>query len=121
MGRFPRSARLNGKRDFDRVFAQPRRQSDRYFTILYRSSEPDEPPRLGFAVSKRIEKRAVGRNRIKRLIRETFRLHQDNLGSFDVVVLPKPAAAKADNAQLIQSLHDAWARISKRGQSSQRS
>ncbi len=64
------------------------------------------PPiaRLGITVSKRVDKRAVGRNRVRRQIRETFRLARATLPPGDYVVLAKPEAAKADNAALRREL-----------------
>jgi ribonuclease P protein component len=44
--------------------------------------------RLGLLVSRRHAARAVERNRIKRCIREAFRLEQQNLGALDVLVRP---------------------------------
>jgi ribonuclease P protein component len=60
--------------------------------------------RLGITVSKRVDKRAVGRNRVRRQIRETFRLARATLPPGDYVVLAKPEAAKADNAALRREL-----------------
>jgi len=52
--------------------------------------------RLGMLVSRRHAARAVERNRIKRCIREAFRLEQERLGALDVLVRPpygvKPGA-----------------------------
>jgi ribonuclease P protein component len=49
------------------------------------------------AISKKIIRKAVDRNRIKRMIRESFRLNQQQLGYFDIVVL-----AKRDSVKLLQ-------------------
>jgi ribonuclease P protein component len=100
-------SRLTGPRQYDPVFAQPKRQSDRYFTILSRSNS-ETHGRLGLAVSKRVDKRAVGRNRIKRMIRESFRAHQQQLKGLDLVVIAKPPARHADNAALSGSLEKLW-------------
>jgi ribonuclease P protein component len=45
-------------------------------------------PRLGILVSKKHAARAVGRNRIKRCVREAFRLEQEALGAMDLLVRP---------------------------------
>ena len=53
---------------------------------LYRLSGPVEYPRLALVVPKRLAPRAVTRNRIRRLVREAFRLQQPRLGGLDCVV-----------------------------------
>ena len=58
-------------------------------------------PRLGLAVSRKVDATAVGRNRIKRVLRNTFRLYAD-LPAKDYVVVARHAAASADNAQIKQ-------------------
>jgi ribonuclease P protein component len=45
-------------------------------------------PRLGILVSKKHAARAVDRNRIKRCIREAFRLEQEALGPIDLLIRP---------------------------------
>jgi ribonuclease P protein component len=50
-------------------------------------------PRLGILVSKKHAARAVERNRIKRCIREAFRLEQEALGAMDLLIRP-PYGAK---------------------------
>jgi ribonuclease P protein component len=52
-------------------------------------------PRLGIAVSKRVDKSAVARNRIKRVCRDFFRLHQKNFHVAEYVLVAKPEAAQA--------------------------
>jgi len=53
---------------------------------LYRLPNSLAYPRLALVVSKRFAPRAVTRNRIRRLIREAFRLQQVGLGGSDCVV-----------------------------------
>lgn len=107
---FPRRARLTRPAQFQRVFRGAERHGDRYFTILAKAN--DEPgPRLGLAVSKKVSPRAVVRNRIKRLIRESFRYNLPGLDAYDFVVIAKPPAAKASNRQLTQALERQWQRI----------
>jgi len=71
-------------------------------------------PRLGLVISKRFAKNAVQRNRIKRLIRESFRHHKVLLTGLDIAVLlksviPKPAESRNVNARLEKQ----WQEISK--------
>jgi len=58
-------------------------------------------PRLGLIVPKKIIATAVGRNRVKRLIRECFRLHQGELGGLDVVARIK---SKVEETELNDAL-----------------
>lgn len=68
-------------------------------------------PRLGLVVSRRVSTKAVVRNRIKRQVRESFRLHRVALGTFDIVVAAQAAAARASNAELSLSLQRHWKRL----------
>lgn len=71
-------------------------------------------PRLGLAVSKRRIKLAVGRNRIKRLVRDSFRLHQQLLAGLDIVVIDRQGADGRDNRELAKALEQLWARLAKK-------
>lgn len=66
--------------------------------------------RLGLAISKKQCRKATARNRIKRIVRESFRHHRAELGDLDVVVINQAAAATATNRQLFDSLAGHWGR-----------
>lgn len=68
-------------------------------------------PRLGLAISRKSARLAVTRNRIKRLIREFFRAHQQDLTGLDVVVVGKPGLDKKTNAALRKILEQHWKRL----------
>lgn len=108
--RFTRASRLTQPTQYKQVFAGARRRGDRYFTIL---SIPNahEQARLGMAVSRRNMPRAVDRNRIKRLIRESFRQHRADLSARDIVVLAKAPARHASNTELLEALSRHWQRL----------
>jgi len=79
------------------------------FTVLYRDNTLSEP-RLGLAIGKKNCRLATNRNRLKRVIRESFRKQQDRLPGIDIVVLNQPAAARANNKVLSDSLENHWQR-----------
>ena len=109
----PRAARLLKPADFKRVFKNNQATNDRLFRVLARANQAGRP-RLGMAVSKKVDRTAVGRNRIKRVIRESFRhwVAEKSGGiGIDVVVLPRAAAASICNHHLFRSLKVHWSRI----------
>ncbi|WP_246598917.1 ribonuclease P protein component [Methylogaea oryzae] len=105
--RFSRSDRLLSAGDYSRVFAGAARSSDRYFTVLARPNDLTHA-RLGLVVAKKNIKTAVQRNRVKRVIREAFRLGKLAMPSHDLVVIVKASAATADNALLRAALARIW-------------
>lgn len=92
---------------FGRVFEKATRSRDKWFTVLCRENEQGVA-RLGLAISKKHCRRASGRNRIKRVIRESFRQHQAALAGCDIVVINQPAAKAAGNQTLFDSLAGHW-------------
>lgn len=108
---FPRTARLTRPSEFQRVFANPRRSSDRYMTVLAAPNAVSHP-RLGLAISRKVSPRAVQRNRLKRLIRERFRHLQTELGNMDFVVIGRHAMLQLPPAQLNEILERHWKRLS---------
>ena len=109
---FQKRQRLLTGADFSRVFKKARRSRDKCFTVLARRTNDDLPARLGLAISKKHCKKASARNRIKRVVRESFRLHQGDLQGLDIVVINQPAAALASNPELGESLESHWQRLS---------
>lgn len=70
--------------------------------------------RLGLAVGVKAAGNAVNRNRIKRVVRESFRQRQQELPAVDLVVNARPAAGKATNAEITASVVVLWSRIRER-------
>ncbi|HVT62141.1 MAG TPA: ribonuclease P protein component [Legionellaceae bacterium] len=111
MNEFSRSRRLLKKTDYDHVFEHAKKMASPHFTFLYRDNSLGHA-RLGLALSKKMIAKAHDRSRIKRLIRETFRVHQ-HLASIDVIVLAKPRLAHIQNTELRQDLEALWFKLSK--------
>lgn len=96
-------ARVRSKAEFGRVFEQGKRCSHPLLALHVRAdtdADPGSEPRLGLAVSRKVDPRAVGRNRIKRALREQFRALRAGLAPGAYVVVVRPAAKQADNAVL---------------------
>lgn len=111
---FKRDKRLTDAKDYQFVFANAKRYGDKALTILVRKNEDNLEARLGLAISKKCAKRAVDRNRIKRLIRESFRFQHQNLPAIDIIVMCKPSILSLDNEALRKALDRQWQYIAKK-------
>src|ERR1700733_14055493 len=105
---FPRSARILRSADFRLVYDHGFRVSGPLFAAFCRSREGDAPktgamvlgPRLGLTVPRAVGK-AVVRNRIKRRLREVFRLHRATIApKWDIVLNPRRAALEAEFGEI---------------------
>jgi ribonuclease P protein component len=110
---FPRSHRLSGKNAFARVFDEKVRESRGPLTA-YAWPNGLPHPRLGISIGRRVGI-APRRNRIKRLLREAFRMHQHDLPvGYDLVITVRPheplllAEYQKLMTHLMLKLHAAW-------------
>ena len=67
------------------------------------------------AIPRKTVRKAVCRNRIKRVIRDSFRHHRLELREIDVVVLARAGLDRVDNARLRRLLAAHWRYLAKRG------
>ena len=109
---FDKAKRLLTPRDYQSVFSNPVKFFQPGLFVLCHANNLDYS-RLGLAVSKKNLPRAVDRNRIKRLIRESFRVSIHNK-CVDVVVLTRNPIINMDNTQIFEQLDWLWQRINKR-------
>ena len=63
-------------------------------------------------MSRRVSKRAVDRNRIKRIVRESYRHRRESLDAFDIVLIARPSATAQANPALRADLERLWQKLS---------
>jgi len=100
---FERRDRLGRSRDFTRVYAQGSRVASRTF-LMFVADNAEGRHRLGLAISRRVGN-AVVRNRVKRRLREAFRLSRHRIpGSFDLVLHGRREVAEQPMPELREAL-----------------
>ncbi len=109
---FPRNVRLTRGVEFQRVFQQGKRLHANGVNARAAANGMGFP-RLGMAIAKKALRRAHERNRIKRLVRESFRHHQANLPAVDIVVMCRHEVLTMSNAEIFQQLEGLWLRLHK--------
>ena len=80
--------------------------------LLARNNDLDHP-RLGLVIGKKSVKLSVERNRLKRLMRESFRLNQDSLVGWDIVIVARKGLGDVENPELIQHFGKLWKRLAR--------
>ena len=108
---FPRSRRLLEANQYNRTFAKGKRIKGREMTLVAAANGLLHA-RLGLAVSKRALPKAHERNRVKRLVRESFRVHTD-LPAVDCVFMARSGLSRMSNSELAQCLEKLWRQIRK--------
>jgi ribonuclease P protein component len=105
---FSKEKRLRTKRDYGSVFKNAKKIDFGDLFALYKPNDQAKA-RLGLCISKKNCPRACDRNRIKRLIRESFRLNSPV--PVDVIVLSRRGALKLDNQQILTQLQRIWDKL----------
>jgi ribonuclease P protein component len=111
--RFTSSMRLLRHSDFERVYKKGRRHFAAHMTVFYLLREQGEGLRIGFTVG-RVLGGAVERNRMKRRLRESVRLHWPAVSvPVDIVINPKKSVLKLEFAELGNEIGQAFEVIQK--------
>lgn len=108
MASFTKNQRLITKRQYSQVFEKPKKVYMSEFLLLIRDAGEGNA-RLGLAISKKNVAKASDRNRIKRLIRESFR--QTDLTHVDIVALARRGITNLSNHDLSGKLTKAWEKV----------
>ena len=110
---FSREKRLLTPRHFKAVFDSPTgKVPGKNLLLLARNNDLDHP-RLGLVIGKKSVKLSVQRNRLKRLMRDSFRLHQDMLVGWDIVIVARKGLGDIENPELIQHFGKLWKRLAR--------
>lgn len=111
--RFPAEYRLLTAKQYKQVFTNPLKANTRNFTLLAVANNLDFP-RLGLIVAKKNIRFAVDRNRLKRLIRESFRHNNQALPLLDHVILVRRGSSELSNQVLFDQLEGLWHKIARK-------
>lgn len=105
-----RSCRLTRKADFQSVFDQSHKVSRKGIICLYRPNGGDFP-RLGIMLSKQQIRRAVDRNRVRRIVRESFRGVVADLPKVDIILMVRKDASLLNKQQLRLEIDQIWQKL----------
>ena len=108
MNNLPANARLLTKRDYSDVFDKAKKVEQNQLFALFRKND-NSVARIGTIISKKSCAKASQRNRIKRLIKESFRLR--NLSSFDVIIISRKGVNELSNPQIFYKLSKIWEKL----------
>ena len=101
--KYPHSESLKKNRDFQLVYKEGKSRANRYL-VLYVRENGLETNRIGVSVSKKVGNSIV-RHRITRLIRESYRLHEDMFNSgLDMVVVTRKNAVNCSCQEITSAL-----------------
>lgn len=108
--RFSKAQRLLSSTEFQYVFDRPMRVRRSKLTLLFKPNCYGYA-RIGLVVAKKQFKHSVTRNRIKRKLRETFRLSA--LPAVDIVAIPKRGLEQLERRALTHYVEQTWERLVK--------
>ena len=105
---FSKSQRLLEAAAYKSVFDDARLKVSRQQVLFLARPNDLVNPRLGLVIAKKNVRKANQRNRIKRIIRESFRLKQHRLSNIDTVVLARRGLDQLSNADLHTLFGQLW-------------
>jgi len=107
---FPRSHRLTNKAEYKSLFDQSNKVSQRCLLILFKPNQKFHA-RLGLIIGKRAINSAVIRNRVKRILRESFRQNQEKLKGWDIIIIARQQCDKLSKQKLRKGIDQLWEKL----------
>jgi len=107
---YPRKYRLVTKAEFKSVFDNAQKISQKHLLVLYKPNQYLYS-RLGLVVAKRFANKAVSRNRIKRVLRESFRHSFENLKGMDIIIIARYQCDTLTKHKLREGIDKLWEKL----------
>lgn len=111
---FGRKLRLLTASDYKAVFGKAELKVSCPQLLILAIKSGYEDPRLGLVIAKKHIRLAVERNRLKRLLRESFRKHQQLLIEMDIVILARSGSDRLDNENFVTLVEKLWQDLMRR-------
>ncbi|MFI4847322.1 MAG: ribonuclease P protein component [Candidatus Makana argininalis] len=111
--KFQKKFRLTKFNHFSFVFKKPKIYNTIYIKILSKCNKLKNP-RIGFLISKKQIKMSYERNRIKRLIRENFRINKNYLPYIDIILIIKKKISDLENNDINKLINKIWINFNKK-------
>lgn len=108
--KLPQDHRLKTKQDFQSVFAASNKVTQKYLLALSKPSQFTHG-RLGMVIAKHHLRLAVHRNKLRRIIRESFRHNKELLKGLDIIILLRSKWSPLNNNQLRDDLDKLWQKL----------
>lgn len=105
---FPKQLRLLKAAEFKAVFGHATFKVSCPYLVIFAQANGRDCGRVGLVIGKKHVPTAVQRNRIKRVLRNTFRLNQKLLHGLDIVILARSGLGSIDNVQLADRVQRLW-------------
>lgn len=102
--------KLCKKEQYDAVFANKKFLDSRLFKLFWKSNDC-ATARIGVSVAKRNVSKAVNRNKLKRLAKESFRLNSEFLPLIDIVLILKREAGVVSKEAYVLELNKKWQQL----------
>ncbi len=113
---FSKQHRLLNAKDFEWVFSDASIRASHQHCLILARPNLGTSPRLGLIIAKKHIRLAVQRNRIKRIIRESFRQQQHQLPAINAIVLARKGLDKLDSHEIHKLMESLWQRVRKKAE-----